>query len=300
MSFQPSLRRRGIRGQSSRQGMPAPWMAAMCSKFLSINVNGNSCTASATANTPGAWVQYLANNAVASTDTIHCIHFQAIGNNQAVGADNSMLLDIGIGAAGSETVIASNIAVGGAANSAGIGPFFCLPIRIPGATRVALRVRAATGSRVLTVQVIAFTGAPALRSFSGRLPTTVDTLGTSTATSAGTAMSGASGSWTQITGATTVDYQALIVLASGPGSITGAPATEFRLDLGLGDAGSEQDVAFAYAFYTANGFIANRFPLSLSSIYGGFVPAGTRIAVRHNLAANPERVCACVIGVPYA
>jgi hypothetical protein len=271
----------------------------MCSKFLSINVNGNSCTASATANTPGAWVQYLTNNAVASTDTIHCIHFQAIGNNQAAGADNSMLLDVGIGAAGSETVIASNIAVGGAANSNGIGPFFYLPIRIPGATRVALRVRAATGSRVLTVQVIAFTGAPALSLFSDRLPATVDTLGTSTETSAGTAMSGASGSWTQITGATTVDYQALIVLASGPASITGATATEFRLDLGLGADGSEQDVAFTYAFYTANGFIANRSPLVLSSIYGGFVPAGTRIAVRHNLAANPERVCACVIGVPY-
>lgn len=299
MSLQPSIRRRQMRGQSVRQGMPAPWMSALSSKFLNINVNGNSCTASATANTPGAWVQYLANNAVASTDTIHCVHLQAIGNNQAVGADNSMLLDIGIGAAGSETVIASNIAIGGAANSNGIGPFFYLPIRIPGATRVALRVRAATGSRVLTVQVIAFTGAPALSSFSYRLPTTVDTLGTNTATSTGTAMSGASGTWTQITEATTVDYQALIVLASGPASITGASQTEFRLDLGLGSAGNEQDVAFTYAFYTSNGFIAYRTPLVLSSIYGGFVPAGTRISVRHNLAANPERVCACVIGVPY-
>jgi hypothetical protein len=257
-------------------------------------------TASATAHTPGAWVQYIANNAIAATDTIHALHIQTVGNNQASGADNSMLLDIATGASGSESVVAQNIAVGGAWNTGGAGAFLHIPIRIAGATRVAMRVRAAVGSRVLTMNNLVASGAPDLLPFVYRLPTTLDTIGTSTATSAGTAMTGASGTWTQITSSTTADYQSLIVVPSGPANTTGAPSTQFRLDLGLGAAGSESVVAFYSGSYASAGFVFPLYLTATSAIYSGFVPAGTRIAVRHNLAANPERVCACVIGVPYA
>lgn len=276
-----------------------PWPGLLGAQLLNQNLNGSNITASSTANTPGSWVQLLANNAVSSTDTIQCVIFQAIGNNQATTADNSMLLDIGTGAAGSETVVAPNIAIGGAFNSGGQGPCFCLPIRIAGATRVAARVRSATGSRTITLSVVGFTGAAATAPFVDRLPTSVDTLGTSTSTSAGTAMSGSSGTWVEISSATTTDYQALVVVPSGPGNVSGATLTEFRLDLGIGASGSEQAVAFINGFYTGNTVVVPRVALSFSSLYGGFVPAGSRIAVRHNLAANPERVCACVIGVPY-
>jgi hypothetical protein len=162
-----------------------------------------------------------------------------------------------------------------------------------------MRVRAATGSRVLTMQNITSYGHSILNPFSDRLPTSLDTLGTSTSTSTGTAMSGSSSTWVQITEATTKDYQGLVVIPSGPANISAASTTQFRLDLGIGAAGNEMPIAFVNGAYGGNGFIDPSALTATPAIYGGFVPAGTRIAIRHNLAANPERVCACVIGVPY-
>jgi hypothetical protein len=299
MSSSLSFRRRNISNQSARLLQPFPWSSSLGAKFLNYNNTGSSMTASATPNTPGSWIQYIANNVISATDIIQSLHIQAIGNNQTASTDNSMLLDIAKGASGSEVIIAQNIAVGGAWNTSGAGPFFHLPIRIEGATRVAMRVRAAVGSRVLTLQQLVASGAPDKSPFADRLPTSVDTLGTSTATSTGTAMTGASGTWTEITASTTKDYQSLIVIPSGPANITGASSTQFRLDLGLGAAGSESVVAFYSGSYASNGFVFPLYLSATSAIYSRFVPAGTRIAVRHNLSANPERICACVIGVPY-
>jgi len=300
MALQPSLRRRRVSQQSVRLSQPSPWASNLGMRLLSFNQNGSSMTASATANTPGAWVQYFANNAIASTDTIHAIHIQGVGNNQANTADNSMLLDIGKGAAGSEVIVAENIAVGGALNSGGFGPLFTIPVRIEGATRIAMRVRAATGSRILTIPTIIASAAPAPAPWADRLPLTVDVIGTSTTTSAGTAMSGSSGTWVQITASTTKDYQALIVIPSGPGNASAAASVSFRLDLGIGASGSEQAVAYYNGVVNTTTGVGMNNLAPTTNTYGGFVPAGTRIAVRHNLAANPERLCACVIGVPYA
>ena len=271
----------------------------MGSKFLLFNNAGFSMTASATANTPGAWVQYITAANIAATDTIHSLHIQAVGNNQVAGADNSMLLDIGKGAAGSEVIVAEDIAVGGAANSGGAGPTLHIPVRIEGATRVALRVRAATGSRVLTMQQISAFGSSVLQPFADRLPLALDVIGSSKATSTGTAMAGASGAWTEIISATTRDYQALVIVPSLVGGFTGAATTTVNLDIGIGASGQEALLAHSMGFYNANGVLFPYGLLAPNTIYGGFVPAGTRIAVRHNLAANPGRVGACVIGVPY-
>lgn len=275
------------------------WANGIGSRFLSQNNNGASITASSTANTPGAWVQYIANNTISASDTIHCLHIQAIGNNQVAGADNSSLIDIGIGAAGSEVIIAEGIAVGGGANSAGAGPHIHLPVRIPGATRVALRHRAAVGSRVLTVQQVVASAPLAGTPFAFQLPTAVDVIGTDAATSQGTGMSGSSGSWTQILAATTRAYQALVLVPSVSGGFTGGSALSYLLELGIGAAG--QEAAVAYSIGTMNGS-GSLFPLYLAApntIYGANVPAGTRISVRHNAPSNPERLAACVIGVPY-
>lgn len=299
MAFQPSLRRRRLSGQSARLSQPAPWSAGVGASALVLNQNGSAITASATANTPGAWVQFIANNAIAAADTINSLHIQAIGNNQVNGTDNSFMIDIGTGAAGSEVVVAEGIAVGPGANSGGAGANLQIPIRIPGATRVAMRARAAVGSRIFVVPNLLASGAGAVSPFADRLPLTLDTIGSNPATSSGTAMTGASGTWTELTASTTKDYQALVLVPSGPGNFTGATTTQFRLDLGIGAAGAEQAVAYCNAFYNANGVVFPNIMTSATAIYGGFIPAGTRISVRHNQAANPSRVCACVIGVPY-
>lgn len=294
MPLPPSLRRRRISSQTARLSQPFAWPASVGLQPLLLNVAGSAMTASATANTAGAWVQYIASNAIAATDTISALHIQGTGNNQANTADNSMLLDIATGASGAEVLIAEGIAVGGLQNSSGFGPYFTLPIRIPGATRVACRVRAATGSRVLTMTQLWASRNP----FADRLPASVDVLGTNSATSTGTAMSGGSGTWTQIVSSTSKDYQALLVVPSGP--FSGATTTaSWRLDLGAGAAGAEVPLAYYRGTITSTGAVGMFINSGATLLAGGFFPAGTRIAVRHDLAANPERLCACVIGVPY-
>jgi hypothetical protein len=276
------------------------WANGIGSRFLVLNNTGLSITASATANTPGAWVQYIANNAISASDTIQALHIQAIGNNQVSGADNSALIDIGVGAAGSEVIIAEGIAVGGAANSGGAGPHMHIPVRIPGATRVALRTRAAVGSRIITVQQVVASGPLSGVPFAFPLPTALDVIGTSATTSRGTSMSGASGTWTEILSATSRAYQALAIVPSVSGGFTGGTSLTYLLELGIGAAGQEAAVAYSVGTLSANGII---FPLPVAApntIYGANVPVGTRIAVRHNAPSNPERLAACVIGVPYA
>ena len=276
------------------------WANGIGSKPLAFNVAGLSVSASATANTPGAWVQYIANNAISAEDTIQALHIQAVGNNQVAGADNSMLIDIGKGAAGSEVIVAEDIAVGGAGNSGGAGPTLHIPVRIEGATRVAMRARAAVGSRVLTVQQLAASGQHSPIPFAYPLPTALDTIGSTKADSRGTSMSGSSGSWTQITAGTSRNYQALVLVPSISGGFTGASNTNWTLELGIGAEGQELVVGYCSGFYNANGIIFPYGLVSPNTIYGGYVAAGTRIAVRHNQAANPARMAACVMGVPYA
>ena len=280
------------------QGVPI-YLARLGMKLLAYNNTGSSMTSGASVNTPGAWVQVLANNAVSASETIACVNIRCIGNNQGTGVDASALMDVGIGAAGSEVVIAPDIAVGGGVNSGGAGCNFALPIKIPGATRVAFRFRCAQASRIYIIQQVVFSGQIADSKFADQLPTSVDTLGTSTATSAGTAMSGASGTWVEITPSTTKDYQALALIPSGPQDTTGGTQAIVHMDLGIGAAGSEQVIAHAGCTVNANGVI---FPLDTNDthgLFGGLIPAGTRIAVRHNQAASPGRVAACVIGVPF-
>lgn len=298
MPIQPSLRRRRISSQTARLSQPLAWPASFGLQPLLLNNTGSSMTASATANTAGAFVQYIASNAIAATDTISALHIQGTGNNQSNTADNSMLLDIATGASGAEVIIAEGIAVGGLQNSAGFGPLFTLPILIPGATRVACRVRAATGSRVLTMTQLWASGSTSRNPFADRLPTSVDVLGTNSATSTGTAMSGGSGTWTQIVASTSRDYQALLVVPSGP--FSGATtAVSWRLDLGVGAAGAEVPLAYYRGNISSTGAVGIAGQSASTLLAGGFFPAGTRIAVRHDLASNPERLCACVIGVPY-
>ena len=293
MSTKPSLRRRLISGQSVRMAMPASWLSGMGNTVLTYSTSGVGVTASATANTVGSWQQIISNTAIAANNTVTLLQLGGAAT-PGTGIDNSLLMDVGIGAAGSETVVVERLAV----NQGGIA--LNIPVRIPGATRIALRARAATGSRGVSFGTIISSGELSGRSAQA-VPTSLDVLGTNAATSTATAMSGASGSWIEIIGNTTQDYQALILFQAGPASAgTGQTQVLYRLDMGIGASGSEVQVATLGGLFAGNSSVTSREPSTLNSIYGGFVPAGTRIAVRHNLAANPERITACVIGVPYA
>ena len=294
--LRPSTRRRGIASQSVRQSQPVPFFDGSALTLLASNTTQVNTRSGGTANAVGAWTELLAASATASTDTIAMLFLSNIAGSALTSADNSTLIDIGVGASGSESAIISDVAIGGLSTQAAL--LLALPVRIAGNTRIAFRSRCATLSRgnQRSVAFHAFSSP-----FADRIPTSLDTLGSSQATSSGTAMSGASGSWVQITAATTRDYQALILIPSGAANFTGGSTTTNRLDLGIGAAGSEVAISSVVTDVGgANGFINPAYGLpGLVGVCGRAIPAGTRIAVRHDRASNPSWLAACVIGVPY-
>lgn len=283
-----SARRRLASGQSVRLSQPLFWGDGLNLRFLASSVNITT-TASATLHTVGSWTQIIADTA--TTETAGLLMFFANATT-AAATDTGMLLDIGTGAAGSEVVRVQSLAI-----SQHAACHTAIPIRIPGSTRVAARIQSSVTSRTLTGGFALFA-----TPFSDRLPLALDVMGTSTATSVGTAMSGASGTWVEISASTAKDYQALVVVPSVSDTNSGAN-TNVRYDLGIGAAGGEVAVAAVQWLYNTTPAVgATNVPgmaTGLGGVYGGYVPAGSRIAVRHNVAANPGRVDACVIGVPY-
>jgi hypothetical protein len=283
-----SARRRNVLGQSVRQGQPLSWCDGLNLRFLAGSGNVTT-TANATTHIVGSWTQILADTATTETAGLLMLF---CNSTTAAATDTGLLLDIGTGASGSEVVRVQSLAISQQAVF-----HTAIPIRIPGSTRVAFRVQSSVASRTLSGGCALFA-----TPFADRLPLSVDVLGTSTATSVGTAMSGASGTWVEITASTTRDYQALVVVPSLSDTNSGANAN-VRYDLGVGASGSEVAVASVQWGYsttpTAGATNTASIAPGLGGVFGGFVPAGSRIAVRHNVAANPGRIDACVIGVPY-
>jgi hypothetical protein len=109
-------------------------------------------------------------------------------------------------------------------------------------------------------------------------------------------MSGASGTWVEIEDSTTKDYIGFSIAPSTSDTDT-ASQGDATYEIGVGAAGSE--VAFGYihfAFGATENFslAANRSP----NLFGREVPTGSRLAIRHNISANPSKYDACIIAVP--
>lgn len=283
----PSLRLRGITGQSLRQSQPPLFFDGFSPQFVQ-SANLTTITASATSHTKGAWTQLISSLSAEASAVL----LWATGNS-AASTNTAMLLDIGVGATSNESVVVPDIALGGAN---GFRTF--IPVRIPSGSRIAARCQCANASQTISIALVTMS-----HPFSDRVPTVLESLGTTSATSAGTAMSGASGTWTQLVAATAKDYQALVLVPSCDAT-TGANNT-VRLSLGIGASGSEVEIGFTITQSIANPSVSDSTASStVTSIFSlgvasRFVPAGTRIAVRHNLATSPSRISACVLGVPY-
>jgi hypothetical protein len=193
-----------------------------------------------------------------------------------------MLLDIAKGASGSESLIAENIAVGGALGALPSLVDFklatiiaALPVNIPSGTRLASRIQAliASDTAFVSVQLYSF-------GQSSLVASTVDVLGANTATSAGVNLS-TSNTWTEIVASTSQDYIAFCVVPSTSAATTNANETCIY-EIGVGASGSEQSFGALPINMRSTEAVAN--------IDGGFllfgkeVPSGSRIAVRQDTA----------------
>jgi hypothetical protein len=271
----------------------APWPFVFDGLILSnntANADGNaSFTTGATTHTKTAWAQVFSSTARRSG--LLSIHVQ---QTNVSGANNSTLIDVATGASGSETAILENLAVGGASAVGGAGAYvgttLFLPVQIAAGSRVSVRGQTAVASRNVTIHMALFD----LRS-AAILPTSVDVIGTSTATSAGTVMSGASGTWVQITASTSRLYRAILVIPSVGSTAMTTASTD--MDVGVGAAGSETVIGTVPMRFTSTEQATNPvespyFPMAAN------VAAGSRLAVRHRLASNPGGAAVCLVGIP--
>lgn len=252
-----------------------------------VDINSATITADTTAHTKGAWTQIIAST-TANTSLLSI----KVGGIAAAGTDTATLIDIGTGAGGSETAIVSNIAVGSATGGAADGGInFELPYKIASGTRIAARIQSiVTGGKTAFVEIAAVNAGDY-----DSAPTAVDTIGTSTATSLGTAMSGASGTWVQVTSSTSNAYRAVVMVPSVSSATIGGNAN-FTYTLGIGASGSEVEVG-SLRFRTGTSETCYNLHPTGASLFGRAYASGSRLAVRHNITSVPASYYVTLIGV---
>lgn len=237
-------------------------------------------TASATVHTKGPWTELVAS--CPETSLLNIRFLQA----SPATTDTAVLIDIGIGPAGSEVVVVPNMHTGGWNGIPGV----ILPLAIPAGTRIAARIQSAVASKTIEMQVHCGGGGVVPADAVGD----AITYGADTAASAGTTLTtvgsaNVKGAWTELVAATTRDHRFIVPFPGKPAGTT-VPATNGLIDIGIGPAGSEVVLVpdLYYETYTSEVMTPNN-PLLPCRI-----PAGTRLSARYQstgtTAAGAPRV----------
>lgn len=188
----------------------------------------------------------------------------------------SGLVDIAVGATGSEVVIAADILAGGDARAASS---FTIPVPIPAGSQISARSQDSTGALAWQIRMTGIRRSLWTPPAAGRIVT----YGAITATSKGTqidpgAVANTYGAWTQITASTSEDLAALQVRLGGQAnSAPTASALGFYLDVAVGGAGSEVPFIVGLPFGSmTTGWYAPQWNQWLPA----GIPAGSRLAIR--------------------
>lgn len=235
-------------------------------------------TSSGTAHTKGAWTELIASTS-ANGD------FIVLGStNVGAGAFNTAtLIDIGIGAAGAEVAIASNIAIG-----SWVDMSIPIPLKIASGSRVAARIQSVRTSIPVTIKCQVFDSGNYADA-----PTSVDVIGTSTATSEGTLMS-STNAWVQLTASTSQAYSAIVAVPSASDNVMAGLTVTYSVGRG---AASSETVIGTFSMLTTTGEIIYPGGLISPMVFAGPFPAGTRLVGRADAAAGTD-MDLCVIGIP--
>jgi hypothetical protein len=262
------------------------WFEQMPNKPINESAQ-TTVTANSSAHTKGSWVELI--SATSANASYVVIQVGSVGTS---GVNTAALVDIGTGASGSEAALIGDIAVGGASNVSSDRSqlAFGVPIKIPSGTRLSARIQSlVTGGRNMNVTVWVFD----MGDYS-IAPASVDVLGTNTATSEGTVMSGASGTWVEIVASTASAYRAVVLVPSINSDTTANLITEFQV--GTGASGSETELGRTFANFTIAEQSATN--TRLPSLIAGAIAAGTRLAVRHDIPSSPTGYAVTLIGIP--
>jgi hypothetical protein len=214
-------------------------------------------------------------------------------NTAANGVESSYLIDIAVGPAGSETIIAENVFIG---LSLGSAPRI-IPVTIPIGSRISGRVQSLRINQTVNVQIKLYSGS------TYGFPQTVDILGTDASNSRATIVSTAS-TWTEVVASTSKDYQSLILC---PSNISGTSTVgNVTVRLGVGAAAAETEIAISPMHVLATESISTPPTGSAVAIAGGAttitniytqrVAAGSRLSLW--VSANGGQAGGFIVGIP--
>jgi hypothetical protein len=209
---------------------------------------------------------------------------------------STFALDIGVGSAGNEVVVVTNLNY---SYPGGLRFFF--PCTIPSGSRIAARLSSNTGADNLYLVLHGFQDTYQ----SAGTGSSIDTYGFNTSLNVGTAVDPGSsintkGSYVQITASTTADYAGFFfTIDSQNGTGTTNVVAQWLMDIAVGAGGSEVIILpnmFLVAFNLMTLYLPTQlyFPIPIAS--------GSRIAVRSqcNNATSPDRILGVTLyGVRY-
>lgn len=229
------------------------------------DVGGAALTAVGSANTKGSWTELAASTAAEA-----CWIMVLIGGASAGGL--RFLVDIGIGAAGSEVVVVPDLHYDSVSSGQ---PYdsYRIPVAIPAGSRVAVRFQCNVSSG--TLRCLAYLGQGDSIGVG-----TIHAYGPNTADSGLVAVdpgvtAGSDGSWAELTSGTTGDTRWLVIYPAHDGT-GGSGFIRWLLDIGIGAAGSETVLISDLALYGNS--TSQVGPRSLGFLVD--IPAATRITAR--------------------
>jgi hypothetical protein len=229
---------------------------------------------SGAANTKGSYAQLIATTTQRMDG--FWFHWMSITNTDG-------LVDVAIGASGSEALVVENMAIA----SANACDSVWVPLEIPKGVRVAVRWQAVTASSTIHVGLSALLGGfRTPRAFQRAA-----TFGANTATSRGVSVDAGGtantfGAWTEIVAATAFPLRALYVGHQRTGDFT--QIVQVLLDIGYGAAGGEITLIHQLMGYN-DGTDNRKTPTGTHPVH---VPAGSRLVARlraDNNANNANR-----------
>lgn len=241
------------------------------SRFATYGVStstsaGTLVTASASANTKGSYVELASSTDFNAQGIFVCFNKKQVSDRYWV--------DIAVGAAGSETVIISNIVLRDE-NADGVHLKMYFPISIPAGSRLSARCQGDVGSVSMYVSVIICSGGVSNQPvYSGveSIGLKHDTDGTYFLTSSLSANT--KSAWQEMTSSTSHPIRAIDIIFSNYWSASDA---YHLFDIGIGAAGSEQVLI-------SNIADVNRLSRNVNMVNSGIIPcsipSGTRISYR--------------------